>query len=196
MSGRKHRCSHTAYQDPFTSERCQSGPCSITHLCLHHTLQFSLQANLPRNLRSEAVLQSRAQPQPGSCPGTSAPPAQHGRPSSPGVGTLLLDGSRWEANKCSSRTPALHVAAASFPCYEMNRAFIRQTVTIKKKKKSVIVNYIRFSLHSRNEAKAKALLNMEPIITLSATQRKHNHQGKNPHIYSSKATSKSVDSFL
>lgn len=80
------------------------------------------------------MLQSRAQPQPGSCPGTSAPPAQHGHPSSPGVGTLLLDGSRWDENECSSRTPALHVAAASFPCYEMNRAFILQTATKKKKK--------------------------------------------------------------
>lgn len=49
----------------------------------------------------------------------------------------------------------------------MNHDFILQTKT--KKRKSMTVNYIPFSLHSRSEAEAKALLNMEAISTLSAT---------------------------
>lgn len=57
------------------------------------------------------------------------------------------------------------------------------------------VKYIPFSLRSRSEAKAKVLLNMEPIIILSATQRKHIFQGKNKQTnkQESKTTLKSVD---
>lgn len=63
----------------------------------------------------------------------------------------------------------------------MNHTLILQLLQKKKKKKrkSVTVKYIPFSLRSRNEAKAKVVLNMEPIIILSTTQRKHTYQGKN-----------------
>lgn len=69
--------------------------CSIAHLLLHHTFQFSPEANLARDLRSKTVLQSSSLPQAGFCPCISAPPAWHRHQSSPGVGVLFLNISLW-----------------------------------------------------------------------------------------------------
>lgn len=176
----------------------QVGTCGITALPLRHTLHFSPWANVSRNLRSETVLQSRAQPQPGSSPCTSAPLAWHSHPSSPSAGALLLDSSWWDANKCSSRTPALHVAAASFPCYEMNHAFILQTVTKKKEKgKAWLWTTFLFPCIQEMKLKPKYCWTWNQLLLYQLPKENISTKGKKKPTYTlSKATSKSVDSFF
>lgn len=103
--------------------------CSTALLFLHHTFQLSPEANLARDLRSKPVLQSSSLPQAGSCPCTSAP--QRGTDTEV-VPVWVCSSStlHWGRKQVQLKNScSLHVAAASFPSYEMNHAFILQTVT-------------------------------------------------------------------
>ena len=173
---------------PLTSKRCQSGPrlglaALLTYLCTTHcSCLHGLICCNPESSPSLVYLPAPLFPehsrdiQPSQC--RCAPPR------------WLMVGPKQVQfkNSCSTCSCSIISLLWNESCFHSSDCYQK-----KKKRKSVTVIYIPFSLHSRNEAKAKALLNMEPIITFSATQRKHLHHGKKPTYILGKATSNSVD---